>query len=249
MALLIKTAQDIESSATDIKLPRMSNLKLCSFMNGSLGKACRNLAPGQNDMTYVGAPVINDSYIGIHSYNNYFQTDIVESETCTLLSVARLTSSPATNSATRPMIISTLENSGLINKFGVNQFLNSASTTGSAEVTPLTSTVRYWSGATTITTTDWHFHYTIINTSSVTHGSKTAGTPQTDTLPSDGSGVSSTRYVSTRTFRVGSSYMSSYAGTADIAFAAIYDSALSDADVIALYEFIDPIMAARGITI
>lgn len=233
-ALLIKTSQSLESRATDIKLPVMTNLEVCTFMDTSLAKAGRNLAPGKPDLTLVGAPTASDNRVAITSGSAYFQTDCLETTQATLIAVARLTSA-GTGAGSRPMLISTFQDQVTNSGFGASLFLSSAAVFGTAGLAGLTN----WSAAPSITPTNWHFLYTIITTTSQKTGSKTTAVSTTDTLPANA------RVTSGRNFRIGSAY-ASYLGTADMAFAAIYSGALSDANITSLYAWLKPILAARS---
>jgi hypothetical protein len=232
-ALLIKTSQSLEARATDIKLPVMTGLEVCSFLDTSLGKAARNLAPGKPDLTLVGAPSVNDNRVGITSGSAYFQSDCLETTEATLISVARLTSA-GTGAGSRPMLISSYQDQVADSGFGASLFLSSAAVFGTAGLTGLTN----WSAAPAITPTNWHFLYTIITTTSQKTGSKTTGVSSTDLTPANA------RVVSGRKYRIGSAF-ASYLGTADMAFAAIYSGALSDANITSLYDWLKPILAAR----
>jgi hypothetical protein len=246
-ALLFKTSEDLESRATDIKLPVMTGLEVCSFFDTSLGKAVKNLAPGKADLTLVGAPTVADNRVGVTSNSAYFQTSCAETASCTLIVVARLTSA-GTATATRPMLISTYQDAASASGFGANILAISTSSgfQATAGLTDSAAPARQnWlaSPASGVTPTNWTFIYNIVSTTSISSGSKTAAVTATDNTPS---GVSFPRVVSGRNFRIGGSYNTGYGGTADLAFAAIYSTALTGAEVTSIYDWLDPILAARS---
>jgi len=248
-ALLFKTTEDLESRATDIKLPVMTGLEVCSFFDTSLGKAVKNLAPGKPDLTLVGAPTVADNRVGVTSNSAYFQTSCAETATCTLIVVARLTSA-GTGTSTRPMLISTYQDAVAASGFGAN-ILSISTSSGYQASAGLTDSAvparQNWlaSPASGVTPTDWNFIYSIIDTTSISSGAKfsSGSATATDNTPS---GVSFPRVVSGRNFRIGGSYNTGYGGTADLAFAAIYSSVLTGAEVTSIYDWLDPILAARS---
>lgn len=243
-ALLFKTTESLESRATEIKCPVMTNLEVLSFFDTSLGKSVRNLAPGKADLTVVGAPTVSSNRVGITSNANYFQTSCPETEACTLIIVARLTSA-GTASGSRPMLISTYQDALSASGFGAN-ILAISTSSGLQATAGLADTGggarQNWLASPTsgVTPTDWNFLYSIVNTTTMKGGSKTAAVSATDSSPA------AARVISGRNFRIGGAYTTSYGGTADIAFAAIYSGALSDADITSIYDWVKPILASRS---
>lgn len=254
-ALLFKTTESLESRATEVKCPVMSNLEVLSFFDTSLGKSVRNLAPGKPDLTVVGAPSVTSTKVGITSNANYFQTSCAETAACTLIVVAKMTSA-GTGTSTRPMLIGTYQDVASASGYGTNILAISTASgiQATAGLTDLSGARQNWLASPDVSPgmspaiTSWNFLYSIVNTTTIKAGTKT-GTAVNKT-DSDPNGTTYPRVVSGRNFRIGAVYNTSYGGTADIAFAAIYSAALTDANITSIHTWAKTILDSRlGVTL
>jgi hypothetical protein len=250
MATIIRvTGADFSANAVGFVPPVASGLAGWWLLGGSQSASVRNLAPGGSDAGVGGTPSYGAGYVSFDGVaGNYFTTSIAETADMTLIVAARSLDTFATTTD-RPQIIGTYQ-------FGaVPHGITLAATavgTGGLPAASLTNWASYDNGTGTsmghnVPGFDNFKALAAVVESGVgrrTHD-LTAGTSTTaaTALTRVGAGIS------TRTVRIGMGAGLGSRGISDVAFAAVYTRALSAGELTTIYDFIQPILAGRGVTV
>lgn len=80
---------DAEQYATEYAAPVRRGLEGIFFTNTSTEKCAHNYAPGKQSGSIVGVPVPNAAFTTFKGMTNYVQTPIAETESMTLLVIAK----------------------------------------------------------------------------------------------------------------------------------------------------------------
>lgn len=200
---VIAKGVDAELYATEYAAPVRRGLEGIFFLNTSLEKSARNYAPGKTQASIVGAPVPSANFLSGKSSSNYIQTDINETAEMTLFSIARALNIPATTPmapADAPMLITNYTNispSGIFQWFSSPTIIQAGAAYG-ADAGGASNP----SASVTTDPTRWCLYSTVVKATSIVTTNHTTGATVTRTITNEG-----TRQLSTRKFRIGSSYL------------------------------------------
>lgn len=249
MATVIRiTGADFSANSVGFIAPISSGLLGWWYLGGSVAETQQDRA-GIANATLSGSPTIGNGYVSFGGFSSgqYLTTAIEEVEEMTALVVAR--STEAAHSGTDlPMFVSNFAGSGV----GFSIYISDG--------TVPAGTVRIGAGqdnngtlqpqiTTNISVTDasvWNFYAARLadtssdNTQALNErklfNKTTAQTNSTNNYP---------RVVGANVMRIGAGYTSSFTGSCDVAFAAFYDRALSDAEVETVYQSVKDRLAGK----
>ncbi|WP_343595503.1 hypothetical protein [Pseudomonas sp.] len=231
---------DAEQYAVEYAPPVRRGLEGIFFTNTSLEKAARNYAAGKSAGSIVGAPVVNDAYITCKGMTNFIQTNILETESLTMLVIAK--SSALGGSPDEIPLVCGSYGSGALSGacmympvpdrlsgtggFG-NDDASNANVTASISPTP---------------TSKWGLYSVQVSPAGVTTKGHTSGLTNTftQTVP---------RRLAGRTMRIGSGYSNSQKGTVDIAMFQHYSVLLTADELAKTVADIRAYAARRGILV
>lgn len=242
---IIMPGADFENSAIGF-LPFVSTGLLgWWFLNGSIGKARRNLLLGGADASVVGNPTITENYMSFLSGSNYLLTDVRETENLTILCVARSTASFVDN-PNRPHLVSNYlaSNSGAYIAVGGSPSGAPSASISSATFRDISGTIN--SGGSTVNVADftkWKFLAGVHTSAQSAMYSLTDNFEDID--PKGGTRILKPNVP----FRIGSSEGTQFRGSSDIAFVAIYNRALQKNELETLYAQVQAYLGPKGITI
>lgn len=240
---IILTATDgaIAENPTGFRPPVTRGLRYICFHGRDADRSARNLwLAGPTGAGVVGDVEYDDHFMRCTGYTDYVQLPFYDGEDSTIMSVA---SSPATLAGfDRPMFVSNLSSVGeggaslyvsagtpsaptILGTAGIGTGIASASLTGGAITTPrlLASTVTHGVG---ITVNDY--------TADVAGVTANAGVRNPSEL---------------KNLRIGSCYLASYVGIAEIYCTAIYEVALTETERLTMASYLRGYYSRRGITI
>lgn len=224
--------------------PITAGLKGWWYLGGTSAKTTRNLA-FNGDAALVGSPTIEEGYVSFAGFSGgqWMQTTLAETENDTLLVVAR-SAAAFSSGSTRPHPIG---NTGPDAGFSGTEHGSAIlvyETVGapSAGVRGVQShdggagtPVSHLTGQITVTDlTDFKFLAKSFNDTSNTKLTRNVTDSQSTSNTNTGARILHT----TNTHRIGGSYTSTYGGPCDVAFAAIYDTALTSDQMGEIYEFV-----------
>jgi hypothetical protein len=257
---LVAKGADFSANAIGYEAPVTRGLRYWGFIGGgtssdATARATRmkkNWLSGGANAALIGAVSVNDYFAsGFKSGANYLDTGIAEEDSQTLLLVSRVPGATASNpttdlsaNASRPMMAG---NGGSTALPGWNLYYSSTpglpqGTLSFTYYVDASGTVTQVS-STTLTVPDvtaWKCHAAVIESGV---GSRVRGlTSGTNT------GVKAearTRVKGATPIRIGAGGRSDFAGLHDIAFAALYGVALTDAEIDTVYAAVKSYLAAR----
>lgn len=252
---LVAKGADFSANAIGYEAPVTRGLRYWGFLGGGTSadaavrtaRARKNWAGGSAALL-VGAPVIADyALTGMKSGVNYLDTLIAETASMTAILVSRVPTADLAANATRPMMLGNGASTALP---GINLYY--ANTTGLPKGSLTASLYHNVAGTTTIAAstitipdiTVWHASAFVADAG--------VGYRLRDMTAALTSGVvanTNARVVGATTLRVGSGGRSDYAGAHDVAFAALYSVALTDAEIDSIYAAVKTYLAPRGIAI
>lgn len=246
---------DFSANAVGFIPPVADGLLGWFYLGGTIAETQRDRA-GIADGVLAGNPTISAGYVTFSGYSSgqRMQTSIVETANITLLTVARSSDAFAAG-ATKPMFLSNYGadpgNSNLL--IGASLYVEGG--------TPPAMLVRMGGGQnnngtiqgqvnTNITTADgtgWNFYAgSMAATSSNTAATGNARKLYNSTTDQSHTTSNYPRVPHTvNTFRVGAAYNANFSGFCDVAFAAIYNRVLSDAEVETIYQAVKARLAAK----
>ena len=249
MATIIKVSgADFSAVAVGFVPPVASGLVGWWLLGGSQAASVRNLAPGGADAGVAGAPSYSAGYASFDGVAGaYFTTSIPEAESMTFV-VAGRSADTFAGATTRPAFVSAYNNT--LEPTGV-ALMAQAVGSGGAPACNMGLFVDYDSGTGAITATNLPAFDSFRAFAGVVEGGvgRTVYdlTGATSTTASSAASRSSTG-IAARNMQIGAGYAGNR-GISDIAFVAIYSRALSAGELTTIYEFVDPILAARGVTV
>jgi len=246
---------DFSANAVGFIPPVADGLAGWFYLGDTIAETQRDRA-GIADGVLVGSPTINAGYVSFNGYSSgqRMQTSIVETANITLLTVAR-SSDAFSSGATKPMFVTNYGadpgHSNLL--IGASIYVDGG--------TPPAALVRLGGGQdnngtvqgqvnTVLTTADatiWNFYAgSLAATSSDTAATGNARKLYNSTTAQTGTSSNYPRVPHTvNTFRVGAAYNANFSGFCDIAFAAIYNRVLSDAEVETIYQAVKTRLAGK----
>lgn len=252
MATLITiTGADFSANSVGFIAPVSAGLVGWWYLGGSVAETQQDRA-GIANATLAGSPTINDGYVSFAGYDDsqWLETAVAETDDITVMCVAR-SSDTFGSGANKPMFIS---------NFGTDSGSGGALIGTSIYVdggTAPAGTVRLGGGqdtsgtytaytSTTFSTTDvsvWNFY---AGKMTAAGGSDSRKLINSTTDQSNNTSPSVPRRSNTvRPFRIGASHSASFAGVCDVAFAAIYSAALSDAQIETIYQAVKTRLAGK----
>lgn len=254
MATIIRVSgADFSANSVGFLAPVTAGLLGWFYLGGTQAETQQDRA-GVADGVLVGSPTLHDGYVsfgGVVS-GQYLNTSMMETAAMTMLVVAR--STEAAHSGTDlPMFMSNFGNSGV----GCSLYI-------SAGIVPA-GQIRLGGGQNNNGVNQAQINTTLSNEAATSWGfyagkfestsnditqqlnarkliSKTSNqTNSTNNYP---------RVVGTNPLRIGAGYNSGFTGSCDVAFAAAYSSALSDAQIDLIYDSVKARLAGKhGIVI
>lgn len=246
MTILTVAGADFEAQATEYAAPVTDGLMLWHFLNGSVEKACRNLAPGRagHDAAPAGAPAASAGYLDCTGLTSYLQTDTPESAAETIIVVSAAHGSVPVSTHRSPVIGTSSGPSAL----------NPARTTFGHGIYYLSGTQVVF-GVGRYDPNDGSAHPTspglaVADTSvPLLMAARTSDTQGRIDIFTTGQGanigVTLPRDPSSRPFRIGSTYDAGYDQPARLWFAAVYNRFLSDVEMAAIVANVRAYMARR----
>ncbi|WP_431281674.1 hypothetical protein ACQW02_20015 [Humitalea sp. 24SJ18S-53] len=248
MATLIRVpGADFSANALGFLPPVADGLQGWWYFGGTLAQSIRNLAPGGVDATATGSPAVSTGHISCIGNSVYLNTSIPETAELTILIALRSFATFA-NTANEVMPLSTYGSNG-----GAGFWLaKSGASVGPIGILRAHSFVdnagAYLQVPASITEANlstWKFA-----SMTVDDGVGTNVYDQTGGLTAAGTSALARKIVvPPRTFRIGSSYNTSFQGGVDLAFAAIYSRVLTLAERTSVYAAAQITLARRGITV
>ena len=255
-SILVKGGADFSANAVGWRAPVQPGLVMWLLIGGKAGdttaqknaRSTKNLAFTSNSAVIIGTPTINTGY-GSLNFTNYIQTDAPETASFSLLAVARNTDTLASN-AHQPGLIATAGITTVANGAGIHWLFGSAAAAPPARLasyvsvgTPPSATTVVTNGA-NLPNASSQFEFVYL-TADNTAGTISMGS-KSESLVTPGSFTAGTRCLNAAgsTWRVGAEYATSTAGgQADFAMAAIYNRALSAAEITTCYAFMQTYMS------
>lgn len=245
-ARLIAKGVDAEDYAFEYAAPVRRGFEGMFFLNTSMEKCLRNYAPGKNDATLVGAPVVSASYLSGRSGVNFLQTDIAETAEMTMYTVARALNIPATLPMAAADAVILAGDYSAASPVGVVQwFATPTSFSGGAAFGADPNTTSNVGASVATDPTRWCLYSTVVRSNAVITTNHTTGVTSTRTITTEG-----VRQVSNRKLRLGSSYQTSQTGTWDMMLHQVHNVAVTDqekADTVA--DLKAYILRRTGITV
>lgn len=244
MATIIRVAgADFSANPVGFMPPVAANLKAWHYLGGSLANSARNLAPGGAAGSAVGSPTVEASHLRLDE-TGFIQTGVVDDGEATLLAVAKMPTGWAFSTGTAAGYMLSSYNSN-----GRNLIYRKSGSLPEPAAVPRevmyrdssgTPTYQQLDGTAVSDATAWQFFSAKANATSATLTNKTTGVVNTAANPEGagaliGSGVS---------YRIGSS-PGGVVDPIDIAFAAIYDRALTADEETAIYATVKAYLARR----
>lgn len=245
MATIIRVSgADFSANAVGFLPPVSNGLLGWWHLGGTLANSQKNLATGLLS-TVVGSPTVAAGFLTLGP-SNYIDTGLAETNEWTFIVVAK-NPAPGTAAANRPMYISNnlaspAIGAGLLEggatapagSFRTSVFFDN----GSGGTTQITAQA----AATDVTV--WHYVQGSASSTLARTVDKTTGAVATSAL-------SGTRARNTsNTLRIGAAANNTgLAGTPGMAFAAIYNRALTSTEEAAVYATVKALMAAKSITV
>ncbi|MBN3864666.1 hypothetical protein HCU66_20755 [Pseudomonas frederiksbergensis] len=231
---------DAEQYATEYAAPVRRGLEGIFFTNTSLEKCARNYAAGKPAGSIVGAPAPAAGYVSLKGNTNYIQTQIQETESITMLVIARQVLDPA-NPAAITMFCGTY-NSGQVS--GVSIYIPAADRVSGTAGFGIDDA----GNANTVTSvsplvpTNWGLYSVTISPTGVTTKSHTANLSTTNVRVDP-------RRPSTRTVRIGMGYYAAHSGLSDIAVYQHHSVALTADELTKTVADLRAYAARRGIVV
>ncbi|WP_431282734.1 hypothetical protein ACQW02_25555 [Humitalea sp. 24SJ18S-53] len=238
---------DFAANALGFLPPVAAGLLGWWYFGGTLAQSIRNLAPGGVDATVVGAPAVSAGYISCVGNSAYLNTSIAEPPEATILVGMRSMATFAT-SANETMPVSSYGPSG-----GLGFWLaKSGASVGPIGVLRAHAFVdnagAYLQVAASVTETNlstWKFASLTVD-----DGVGVNVYDQTDNLTAGATSALARKIlVPPRTFRIGSSHNSTFAGGVDLAFVAIYNRVLTPTERASVYAAAKVTLARRSIVV
>lgn len=90
MGLVIANNLDLSAVATGYILPVKDGAQYWNFFNGE-ANITRNLVPGKPAATKVGSPVVNAQSVTLSNLANYINTNVAQTEEMTILTIGEVT--------------------------------------------------------------------------------------------------------------------------------------------------------------
>lgn len=245
MATIIRVAgADFSANAVGFIPPVSSGLVYWGLFGDTLAKTTRNLAPGASAATAVGNPGISAGYASFLPANNYISTGLVDTTSLTYLFVARSTSDMV-STTNRPFYMGV---SGLLAGSGIYAYqVNGAMPAVNLRFTATVSVGGTPTNKILVQTianlSTWSFIGATLDSGvAMNTYNKTDGTTATLATPDPH------LITPTTILRVGSG-VGGYGGAHDMAFAAVYNRALTSAEITTVYAFVKSYLATRSITV
>lgn len=210
----------------------------------------RNLAVGGVDAVVSGAPAVQGGYLRFTGNASYFQTDVSDSEALTIIMAGRSTDTMA-DPAHSPMFVSNF-GSGAVG--GGNAGTAGVSVYSASDPTVIKSAASRYTDATAsaVTSASRDIAATLSAWNLIATRTRNDRT-QADNLTTGASAANNyttqARVVGAGKLRIGSSFSSAYTGLADVAFTAIYNRYISDAEVDAMSAQVKAALQYLGITV
>lgn len=243
---------DYQSQAVKFLPPDTAGLEYWGMFGGDAGRTARNHAPGKDAASVVGTLSYATHDATFSPGTNFVQTAAVQSADQTFIAVVRF---PDDSAGVRPVIANGSSPSTTIagNARGSALTLNSGSTAGDNLLTPTMDTSVISGGvdvaanatiANAVASAAWVCiagrytaatkAYKVLNLSSGAVGNSTNANPAN---------------IAASPFRIGANYNAPVALPFQIAMAAIYGVAKSDAEISAVYSKLKAYYAKRGMAI
>lgn len=236
-----------ESFALKYAAPVRRGLEAWHFLNTDLVKAARNYAPGKPNAKVIGEPIIQPNFMQFKSLSNFLQTQVMESAAMTIFAVVRCFDTMA-DDAHKAMFLGTFRNdaaAGGGETFGVSMYTNNPTSLIGAASKGNTVDNDTASGA-GLSNHDFSKFALVVQEVSagtaptrITNATTGVTVIGNSTLP---------RFPSVGLMRIGSGYHQ-FAGTGEIAFAALYSESLTATEIAAVVADIRRYMETRGIVV
>lgn len=232
---------DVEAYSPAFSADAPSGLIGLFFLNGSLEKACRNLADPSKPGVVVGEPVVASGFMQFKSGSNFLNTALFETNDMTIMSACRSLDTLA-DDAHRPMYVSNFRPISVSGKtsYGVSLYASGTN------IISQSRSRENGSGGTTSTPANiasndnaaWALYCGRVRTDRVELNNLT-------TNVSAQSAVSQPRWISPEPMRIGSSYAPAYTGTSEIAVVGIWNRWLENDEVYAMEDQLRAYLARR----
>jgi hypothetical protein len=228
------------SASSDYSLPVADGAQYFNFFNGGIENLSRNLVGiGAPRASIIGAPAVNTGYASLVNQVNYIDTPVLDQEFFTYLAVVRVNS----NAIIAHIVSTYAGGSGLDRGDGIF-FTPGPARTLQSTVTLNNSgtqmTVQSSAGANLANI--WSFVVQRVSATQQTLNCLTTASVDADPI------TSPIAIIAGRKVRLGSSYQVAASGC-DMAFAAIYNRALDDAELSLIYTRVKATVALTGIVI
>lgn len=249
--MTIGGSADFSANSAGFIAPVSSGLVGWFYLGGTVAETQQDRAAIAN-ATLAGSPTLHDGYVSFSGYSSgqWLQTAIAETDEITLLTVAK-SSDTFVDGTHKPMFLS---------NFGTDSGSGGALIGASLYIdggTAPAGTLRLGGGqdtsgtytayvSTTFSTTDvsvWNFYAGKMLAAGGT-GSRSLINSTTDQSNSASPTVPR-RSNTVRLFRVGAGFSSSFSGSCDVAFAAVYSRALTDTEIETIYQAVKTRLAGK----
>jgi hypothetical protein len=238
-----------EGAGVGLIPPVGGNLEGWFLFNETVGKACKNWAPGKLDATAQGDIVFTNGFASLQSDSKWFDTQVSETHGMTALIAARVTSAPS--GAANVAVL--LSNSNSPTEFPVGAATGGTNISAFGGTTMRYRDQRYNGSSSVGINTDLNSFYAVNSWGFFSfRNSDTAKTGRNLTTGASGGGADANiQNPGNAKFRLGSTWNvpSANQGTCDIAFAAFYSRVLTDAEVTKVYDWAKTYLAGRGVVV
>ena len=239
---LVAKGVDAEQYATEYAAPVRRGLEGVFFMNTSLEKCARNFAPGKPAGSIVGVPTLQASYATFKGQTNFVQTQIAETESMTLLVIAKAVVVVG-DIEQIPLLIGSYNvgpTSGVSIYAPTDIAVRGTAGYGNDDASNINATVGPPSG---IPVSTWQLYSATIAPTGVTFRDHTANVTTAGVNPA------MPRRLAGRALRIGSGYSSGLKGKCDIAVAQVHSVALSADELAKTVADLRAYAARRGIVV
>lgn len=236
---------DYEALGLGLVLPVSEGCQGFFLPNGSAGKAVKNWAPGMKDGVLVGSPVINAAYASFEGNGvAYMETPVVETSEMTLIYAGRGITDSSTDDLT-PVFLSSRSSAGALGGTGGIQLYPNASGqqrlyfsqwNGTASVNQLVPVSSYTVGA-------WQCIAGRVTPAVASIRNLSTGIASSDVA------LTGNRNPGNGKIRIGSMIDTTWKGKSDAAFCALYNRALDDTEIAAVYAWAQKYLLSKGITV
>ena len=249
MATLITiSGVDFSANSVGYVAPVASGLVGWFFLGGSVAETQQDRA-GIANAVLAGSPTINNGYVsfGGVSSGEYLTTAVAETAECTVLAVAKSTEAAHTGSDL-PMFVSNFGPSGVGFSLYISAGTAPAGTVriGAGQDDNGTPQTQINTNVVVAAATSWNFYAAKLESTSADNTAQlNARKLFNKTTSQTGTTSNYPRIVGANPLRIGAGYNSGFSGSCDVAFAAFYNRALTDAEIETIYQAVKLRLAAK----